>query len=256
MTGVTQMWLNELTAKMEGVHDEGSRGDFILRVHSAVINLKSDNLGDLMRLLLDSGAWRSYTYPSGDHYEFRAREFDYFLAQFDVDPRLVADAARHLRDSELRVQLVEASLPEEGEDRRSVEEIVAAYPQLGTWLDKYGLRALGPKDLYTPATRRQVKNGKAMYADRWRFVAQITGVEASDEQKAQEIVRRLEQAGLLDAVVELLKAETPTRLPSVTQSVTLGLVCSVCGATIQRGQTCSAACRNKAARARRKAASA
>lgn len=253
--GATDKWLQELSALTGSVVSEAERGEFLLRVHSAVANLKHDNIADLVGLILETGAWRSYTYPSGEHYEFRAREFDYFLAQQDIDPRMVRDAASYSDDGELRALLVESSLDVVNEDRRSVEEIVQVYPRLGPWLEKYGLRALGPKAAYDgPAARERMKSGGSTSSNavrqRWEVVS------PDPDSLPGAIARRLERDGIAGEVVEeLVRLGVRT---IVTPIVTGKINCMACGEPFDprsgKARYCSQVCRNRAGRQRKRQA--
>ena len=253
--GATDRWLQELTALAGGVENESDRGQFLQRVHSAVANLKHDNIADLVGLILDTGAWRSYTYPNGEHYEFRAREFDYFLAQQDIDPRMVRDAASYAEDGELRALLVESSLDVVNEDRRSVEEITEAYPKLRPWLEKYGLRVLGPKTAYeNPAARERVKAGKTAepFRARWYFP------DPDPTAMAKTIAARLrERPEVLEALVEEM-ADTLPWAHNVNSIVNSERSCLECGGPFTskttRAKYCGDSCRNNAANKRKRQA--
>lgn len=250
----TDRWLTELQGKAQAARTELERGEFLLRASSAVANLHHDNVADIIRLILDSGTWREYTYPNGDHFVFRAREFDYFLAQQDIDPRIVADAAVYTGDQELRALLVESSLDKPGDDRRDVDEITATYPGLAPWLEKFKLRSLGPAVAYNkPQALRNLAEGKSTSAHEGKVRWGVVSVDR--EALPGDIARRLmSNPDLLQEVVAALAARRSDF--SVTLSVTVN-TCERCGAefTPQRDTSryCGAACRNAALRQRRKA---
>lgn len=223
------------------LEDDEDAGELLLTVRSVITNLKHDNIADAIRVVLDSQAWRSYTYPSGEHYEFLPREFDYFLAQQDIDPRMVKDAALYTNDAELRVLLVESSLDKPGDDRRNVDEITAAYPALTRWLDKYGLRALGTTLLYeSPTARAKTKKGAGgnEAANRRDWTVAVFG----DGSLAEAIVRKLTRDPVLAEEVRDL----------LVRDVATSRTCSSCGGPLTGKQTyCSDTCSKRARRARR-----
>lgn len=199
--GTTDRWLHRLATRADQLCTGNDRGEFNLAVRSAVRNLRSDNIVDLIRLFVTSGSWRDYQYPNGDRYQFRAHEFDYFLAQQDIDPRLVADAAVHCNDHELRALLVEASLDTVDEHRRSIPDIVATYPMLQSWLTKYGQRTLGPTAAYQhTSARAALRTGASANSARRQTFWKVTLTGDADP-AAAIAAKLLAHPDLLDRVL-------------------------------------------------------
>ena len=217
---VTDFWLEEL--RQIDAKSDKERGEAVLSAAMKIHNIDSAVVCDFMRWLLDSGAWRSFTYPNGEHYEFREREFDYFVALIDVDPTIINAAARTINDGALQVALVEASLasqhwnphdeerkqhpqgglarPVDRSKRRSFDEIVATYPRLQVWLQKYGMsQTLGDVNLHSSAVRRK-KVAKGMTTSAARRRVQFLATSADDEGLAKNIAGLLIKRGLADDV--------------------------------------------------------
>lgn len=242
----TDLWLEEL--RHIDVRDDSERGEAVLTAASAIQNVKSANIADFLRWLLDSGAWRSYTYPNGDHYEFREREFDYFCAQIDLDPTIANTAARAVDDNELLVAMTEASLVSRGwlahdverkpaqgggarpdrSKRRSVDEITVTYPALRPWLEKYGFspdgkwaHPLGGPALHgSKSMRAKVAKGasttQAVGRRTWQACA------FGEDDLATRIAEKLIKDGLADGVGRALAAErtrpaTPPQHPAAAR---------------------------------------
>ena len=228
---VTELWLEEL--RQTDVGSDQNRGEAVLSASSKIKNVDSATIVDFMHWLLDSGAWRSFTYPNGEHFEFLEREFDYFCAQIDVDPNLVNEAARAVNDNALLVAMAEASLTTNGwnphdvehevrpqggrapgpdrSKRRSVDEITATYPSLRPWLDKYALTGdrwsppLGGKKLHeSKRVRVAVGKGSTTSAAMVRQRFEVNGGQDTD--LAELIARRLVEKDLADDVYRHLDA--------------------------------------------------
>jgi hypothetical protein len=60
--------------------DDKARGRAVLAAQAKIINNGAIVVQDEIARLLETGTWRSYTYPSGDHHEWLVREFDYFMS--------------------------------------------------------------------------------------------------------------------------------------------------------------------------------
>ena len=218
----SDLWLEEL--RLIDTDTDETRGEAVLSASSAILNVKSYNIADFLRVLLKSDAWRSFTYPNGDHYEFREREFDYFCAHIDLDPRLATEATRLVGDQKLLVAMAEASLApghwnphdEEREGvrqpdrskRRSIDEIIATYPRLEKWLKKYGYaHTLGGRALHASATVRQAyRKGKSLDEAKGRRQFKVNAGPETD--LAELIATRLVEKGLADDVRKHLNAIT------------------------------------------------
>ena len=75
------------------VDTDEDRGKFLLTAHSEVINHGATIVEETFRDLLESGAWRSYTFPDGTHHEWLEREFDYFVSSW-LAPRTTSAGSR------------------------------------------------------------------------------------------------------------------------------------------------------------------
>ena len=62
------------------------RGEYLLKAHSEIINNGAIKVEEAIRDLLETDAWRSYTYPDGTHHEWFEREFDYFVSSWSDTP--------------------------------------------------------------------------------------------------------------------------------------------------------------------------
>lgn len=250
-----------LVAEKEAAKTPDDRGRLVLSMVSTVRNLKSENILDIIETVFDGDTWRDYTYPNGDHFEFRAREFDYFLAQIDVDPQLVREACRNTSRRDLEARLVEASLTRVDEERRSVEEITATYPQLGPWLDKYGVRTLGNKMAYGAQPQRaRLAVGEAPQGKRYYWsVAVASGPDVQVEPSREDYIRKIAEKLVKDGLAEeVAKACSTLCMQSI-------LHCARCGTeftpTSNKGtpakycsDTCKRADQTARQRAKKKAA--
>jgi hypothetical protein len=214
-------WLAAL--QLTDTDSDTDRGEAVLSAASAIRNVKSANIVDYLRFLLDSGAWRSFTYPDGSHYEFLEREFDYFCALIDLDPKIANEAAKVTGSNDVLVAMAEASLtpqhwkPHEDpteharnrsdrSKRRSVDTIVETYPQIGPWLEKFGLRALGGAHLHGSKTVRVgVAGGKSGPAARGArsWTVQVSG----EADLASRIAEKLTKDGLAASVLVALNRD-------------------------------------------------
>ena len=218
---VTDFWMEEL--RQLDARSDKERGEAVLSAAMKIHNIASAVVCDFMRWLLDSEAWRSFTYPNGDHYEFREQEFDYFVALLDVDPTINNAAARIVNDGPLQVALAEASLRRNGwnphdddkprgggfpcdrSKRRSHDEIIATYPRLEPWLEKYGMTWLGGKKLHNSGDIRK-KMARGIGATKAQGRLQFHTEGRHQEGLAQNIAGLLLKKGLADDVLKHLRA--------------------------------------------------
>lgn len=134
---INRRWLDEVASMPDT--DDPQRGAKILRASSAMRNISAGYIIEYVRLLLGTGCWRSYTFPNGDHHEWLAAEFDYFLSAIEHDPQLVDLAVRVSGDRDLITRIAEASNQKrEPDDRRPLDE-VRALPRIGPFIDRYML---------------------------------------------------------------------------------------------------------------------
>ena len=100
---------------------------------SRVRNAKFADIVAHLEQLIDSELWQDFTTPVGTHFEFRAKEFDYFLAAQEVDPTIVRTAYLKAEDVDglATKQMHLADITGRGEDvngdRRARNEVAAIY---------------------------------------------------------------------------------------------------------------------------------
>jgi hypothetical protein len=108
------------------VDTDEDRGKFLLTAHGQVVNNGAIKVEETFRDLLESGAWRSYTFPDGTHHEWLEREFDYFVSswlasQGDQRWELVK---RNLVSRDVTMMLADHSGgPERQDERRSIDRV-------------------------------------------------------------------------------------------------------------------------------------
>lgn len=108
---------------------DADRGKLILDSASRIRNHGAFVIEDVIEGLLRSGAWRTYTFPNGDHHEWLDREFDYFISSQQLDWEYIG---RTIVKPEVLVLLAQHSgpSPTAGPDRRALEDVRSQFPHL------------------------------------------------------------------------------------------------------------------------------
>lgn len=113
------------------VDTDEQRGQFLLTAHSEVINNGSTKVEEAFRDLLETDAWRSYTYPDGTHHEWLEREFDYFVSAWlaSQDDQRWETTRRNIVSRDVIVAMADHSggAIAHGE-RRPLEEVRRQFP--------------------------------------------------------------------------------------------------------------------------------
>lgn len=112
-----------------------SRYERIARLISQVRNAKFGQMVSYLEELISTGEWRDFTTPSETHFEFRACEFDYFLAVMEIDPDMVRQSYSRARDIDglaaKRTRLADITgrgeRPPHKEDRRDWKDVAGLY---------------------------------------------------------------------------------------------------------------------------------
>lgn len=105
------------------------RGVHILSLTTAVKNARYEAVCGYVNDIIDCEEWRDYTVPNRTRYQFRAQEFDWFLAANQLDVEMIRHAyAKHGGHSRLMRLADLTGTGATPESRRSAEEIAAAYP--------------------------------------------------------------------------------------------------------------------------------
>lgn len=209
VTSLAVTHLNRVTAMPTDT--EAARGDKVLATVRALKNLSADLLSDHAKHLLTASYWRAYRLPNGRQYEWNACEFDYFLAAADIDPRLIELAVREVNDRELLVALARAS-DQRHPRRRSVEVVVARYPELAGRLAAYRIGGLSVHRIIhdQDAVGRYQAGSGADVAKRERQWWRVSWSGQDDPQTAaRAIVARLRsEPGMVAAVKDVLNEST------------------------------------------------
>ena len=112
-------------------HDHQTRSSWrpSLSLTTAVKNARYEAVCGYVSKIIDGGEWRDYTVPNGTRYQFRAQEFDWFLAANDLDVDMIRHATAkhggHARLMQLADLTGTGSTPK---TRRTPAEMVADYP--------------------------------------------------------------------------------------------------------------------------------
>jgi hypothetical protein len=113
------------------VETDTDRGRFVLAARGDIMNNGARVVEDRIRELLESGAWRSYTYPDGTHHQWLNREFDYFMCAWIISANTEWEfVKRNIVSPDVKLLLAEHSGTTDGkaEDRRAVEHIRDQFP--------------------------------------------------------------------------------------------------------------------------------
>ena len=113
------------------VDTDEDRGKFLLTAHSEVINHGAIKVEEAFRDLLETGAWRSYTFPDGTHHEWLDREFDYFVSSWlaSQDDQRWELVKRSLVSRDVIMAIADHTGGHlDGDGRRSLEEVRSQFP--------------------------------------------------------------------------------------------------------------------------------
>jgi hypothetical protein len=125
------------------------------RVAALISQVRNARFGEMVSYLeelINTGIWQDFTTPEGTHFEFRAGEFDYFLAAMEIDPDVVKRAYIHAKDvdglADKRLRLADITgrgATRERRERKAVAEI-------------YGERVLRYEPVVTDNVARIARN--------------------------------------------------------------------------------------------------
>lgn len=178
------------------VETDEERGKFLLTAHSEVINHGAIKVEETFRDLLETGAWRSYTFPDGTHHEWLEREFDYFVSswlasQGDQHWELVK---RNLVSRDVIMMMADHSGGGERQgERRSVDRVRSQFP--GIKVEPIKMVSARERTIaLDEAKRRKYVGDEALPAERLvRPGARKWTVHFRDGDLAAAIIAKLEQ---------------------------------------------------------------
>lgn len=185
------------------------RGRKVLAAVSAVRNVNADLVSDHVRDLLATGVWRDYVLPSGSRYQWRSQEFDFFLSAAGFDPTLVDHVIRGSGDRALLVAVAQATSDRQHADRRRLDEVTAAYPELAERLRARPLASPGVRKLINrPAAQNAYINGTGVESasspcSRWEV--RWKGASSTDAAATAIVSKLLTTPDLAEAVRALLQ---------------------------------------------------
>jgi hypothetical protein len=116
------------------VDTDEDRGKFLLTAHSEIVNNGTSKVEEAFRDLLESGAWRSYTFPDGTHHTWLEREFDYFVSSWlaSQDDQRWESVRRNLVSRDVIMAMADHSGgPVARNERRSIDDVREQFPGVG-----------------------------------------------------------------------------------------------------------------------------
>jgi hypothetical protein len=188
---------------------------------SHIINARFGEMVDYSEQLIATDVWRDFTTPRGTHFEFRACEYDYFLAAQGIDALTLRYAYIHRGSVAQQHRLADITgkgKPPKEVDRRERDEVAQLYADApggaGQRIQAWAKEALVSEKVAAvarnPEHRRQREKGEAAITSpeqrRW-------DVRWSDgRSRAEAIVAKLAQTPALEeAVYKLLHARNSVR---------------------------------------------
>lgn len=191
------------------VETDVDRGRFVLAARGDIVNNGARVVEDRIRELLETGAWRSYTYPDGTHHEWLDREFDYFMCAWIISANTEWEyVKRNIVSPDVKLLLADHSGITDGraQERRALDEIRDQFPAVHiepiTLVTEYE-RSVAAKD---EATRKAYLAGQVTahrvvrttrrrwevdYRDETSLAGLIVAKLERDPQLAEDVHRRL-----------------------------------------------------------------
>lgn len=207
------------------------RGARILKARDKIINNGARLVEQEIRELLETGDWRSYTYPDGTHHEWLDREFDYFMCAWIAGENTEWELVkRNIVSPDVKLMLADHSGTTEtkGIDRRSVEDVRNQFPHVHietinlVGKDERGVAKLGPK-----ARAKYVAGDSAhkiVRKDRQRWIVHHVGSQdlaaaivaklAADPELERNVYRQLHARCVTNARKRAPQAGTIVQLPA------------------------------------------